>query len=209
VRIPIFPLPGVVLFPGTLLPLHIFEPRYRAMVSRALAGERIIGMAMLSGSEAPVDPPAIVPVGGAGRIVEQEELEDGRFNIILEGIYRYRILREELSAPYRSAVVEIIPTVGFGDPGAEAAAVAGSRALFGQLQAPMELPPLPSESISSERLTGELALRLRWPSEALQKILAMDSLPERFDAIHARLSEWKEATDFLRPFRAETNPLFN
>ncbi|HEV8231601.1 MAG TPA: LON peptidase substrate-binding domain-containing protein, partial [Thermoanaerobaculia bacterium] len=72
-RIPLFPLPGVVLLPGTRLPLHIFEPRYRAMVADALAGDGAIGMAMLKpGWERSGPIPAIFPVGGAGRIVESE-----------------------------------------------------------------------------------------------------------------------------------------
>jgi len=208
-KIPIFPLPGVVLFPGTLLPLHIFEPRYREMVSRALAGERVIGMAMLDGSRSDEDPPPVLPVGGAGRIVEQEELEDGRFNIILEGIYRYRIVREEPSAPFRAAIVEIVPTEPFPDPAREKSAVASARTLFEELQPAMELPPLPSEELTAERFSGELALRLRWPPDALQGILATDSLASRFDAITARLVEWKSTTDFLKPYRAETNALFN
>ena len=70
-RIPLFPLPGVVLLPGALLPLHIFEPRYRAMVAEALAGDGTIGMAMIRADSGPVAPtPEIHPVGGAGRIVE-------------------------------------------------------------------------------------------------------------------------------------------
>jgi uncharacterized protein len=207
--IPLFPLPGVVLFPGTLLPLHIFEPRYRTMVSQALSGERVIGMAMLDGTRSDEEPPAILPVGGAGRIVEQEELEDGRFNIILEGIYRFRIVREEPSAPFRTATVEVVPTAGFPDPAGESSAVASARTLFGELQPAMELPPLPSEALTAERLSGELALRLRWPPDALQRILATDSLASRFDAIIARMVEWKSTTDFLKPYRGESNPLSN
>src|SRR5436309_9297425 len=90
--LPVFPLTGVVLLPGTVLPLHIFEPRYRAMVADALAGARTIGMAMLKRGweERAADPP-IRAVGGAGEIVESEKLEDGRYNILLEGRYRYRI----------------------------------------------------------------------------------------------------------------------
>lgn len=207
--IPLFPLPGVVLFPGTLLPLHVFEPRYRVMVSRALQGDRILGMSMIDGSAEPDDPPPLVPLGGAGRIVEEEELEDGRFNIILEGTFRYRILAEEPSSPYRSATVEIVPTRGFPGETQERSAVAAVRALFAELQPAMELPPLPSEVLSAERLSGELALRLRWPPQALQVILATDHLPARFEAIAQRLSEWKKAADFLHPYRGEPNPLEN
>ena len=207
--IPLFPLPGVVLFPGTLLPLHIFEPRYRVMLAHALRGDRVLGMSMIDGSAELAEPPALLPLGGAGRIVEEEELEDGRFNIILEGLYRYRILAEEPSAPYRSATVEIVPTLGFPGPAMERSAVAAVRELFAHLQPVMDLPPLPSEELSAERLAGELALRLRWPPDALQELLVRDLLSDRFAAIVERLTEWKKTTDFLHPYRGDPNPLGN
>ena len=107
-RIPLFPLPGVVLMPGTMLPLHIFEPRYRAMVADALAGDRTIGMAMLyPGWEAGGNDPRIYALGGAGEIVESEELEDGRYNIVLLGTSRFRLMTEtDLDTAYRNAEVE-------------------------------------------------------------------------------------------------------
>ncbi len=85
--IPIFPLPNVVLFPNVFLPLHIFEPRYRAMVADALAGDRIIGMVLLRpGYEASYDGrPPVYPIGCAGVITHSEPLPDGRFNIVLRG----------------------------------------------------------------------------------------------------------------------------
>jgi Lon protease-like protein len=208
-RIPIFPLPGVVLFPGTLLPLHIFEPRYRAMVAEALKGDRMIGMAMIDGSRPIHEPVPVLPVGGAGRIVEQETLEDGRFNIILEGAWRFRIVSEEAADLYRIASVDLVPVRGFPDAQAEDAAIRQSRALFAELHSAMELPPLPSEPMSPERLSGELALRLRWSPDDLQNLLETDSLPERFETITSRLAGWKESADFLGPYRAETNPLWN
>ncbi len=115
-RIPLFPLPGVVLLPGTMLPLHIFEARYRAMVADALEGDRTIGMAMLKpGAEGP-EPPRIHAVGGAGEIIESERLEDGRYNILLEGRFRYRVLEEAPPDPYRVARVEEIRSVPFPQP---------------------------------------------------------------------------------------------
>jgi Lon protease-like protein len=95
--IPLFPLPTVVLFPNVFLPLHIFEPRYRQMVTEALAGERLIGMVLLQpGYEAEYEgSPATYDVGCAGLITHAERLEDGRFNIILQGLEKFRILGEE------------------------------------------------------------------------------------------------------------------
>ena len=83
--IPIFPLPNVVLFPNVFLPLHIFEARYRAMVADALAGDRIIGMALLQpGYQAEYEGrPAVYSVGCAGVITHSEQLPDGRSNIVL------------------------------------------------------------------------------------------------------------------------------
>ena len=97
-RVPVFPLAGALLFPRAQLPLHIFEPRYRAMIRDALASDRLIGMVQPkdNGSDGPgeEEPPALFDVGCLGRIGSCEELEDGRFNIVLEGLNRFRIARE-------------------------------------------------------------------------------------------------------------------
>ena len=210
--IPLFPLPGVVLFPGTLLPLHIFEPRYRTLVAHALETDRTIGMAMIAPDrpELGADRPPVREIGGAGKIVEHEMLEDGRYNIILEGAFRFRILHEDASRVYRVARVEEDPATPFPTPAEEALVVGEIRELFAALQPELDLPPLPSEDLSAERLTGELALRLRWPPPALQEVLETNALRERFRSIAARLTEWKEAADFLRPYRgAEQGSLTN
>src|SRR5687767_5695438 len=99
--IPIFPLPNVVLFPNVFLPLHIFEPRYRQMVGDALAGERMIGMVLLQpGAEEAFaegldGSPPVYEIGCAGLITHVERLNDGRFNIVLRGLERFRIVGEE------------------------------------------------------------------------------------------------------------------
>ena len=108
--IPIFPLPNVVLFPNVFLPLHIFEPRYRAMVSEALEQDRIIGMVLLRpGWESEYDGrPAIYEVGCAGLITHAERLSDGRFNIVLQGLEKFRVIDEDEDErrQYRLARVE-------------------------------------------------------------------------------------------------------
>jgi uncharacterized protein len=108
--LPIFPLPTVVLFPNVFLPLHIFEPRYRQMVTDALAGDRMIGMVLLQpGYETNYEgAPAVYSVGCAGLITHVERLTDGRFNIVLRGLERYRIVGEEQptsSVLYRRALI--------------------------------------------------------------------------------------------------------
>jgi Lon protease-like protein len=106
--IPLFPLPNVVLFPNVFLPLHVFEPRYRAMVTDALAGDRIIGMVLLKpGYEADYDGrPAIYEVGCAGVITHAEPLADGRFDIVLRGIQKFQVVTEDQSKPYRLGIVD-------------------------------------------------------------------------------------------------------
>jgi len=95
-KLPIFPLPGVQLFPHALLPLHVFEPRYRDMVRDVMAGERLIAVAAFEpGYEAHYhDRPAVRPIVGVGTVVGHEPLGDGRANIVLRGLCRARIERE-------------------------------------------------------------------------------------------------------------------
>jgi uncharacterized protein len=96
-RIPIFPLPEVVFFPETVLPLHVFEPRYRQMITDCLAGDGWLGVVMLrAGWEKDYQGrPPVHAVAGAGEIIQAEMLADGRYNILLDGRARVRILAEE------------------------------------------------------------------------------------------------------------------
>ena len=105
-RISIFPLVGATLYPGLQLPLHIFEPRYRAMVSDSLARDRRIGMIQPLHTD---DGAALYAVGCVGHIEEVEALEDGRFNLLLTGITRFRVLRElTVTTPFRQVEAELL-----------------------------------------------------------------------------------------------------
>lgn len=98
-RVPVFPLAGALLFPRSQLPLHIFEPRYRAMIRDALASDRLVAMVQPKDAR---EPPALFKVGCIGRIAGCDELDDGRFNLVLEGLARFRIAREaRVDTPYR------------------------------------------------------------------------------------------------------------
>ena len=100
-----------MLFPGVPRPLHIFEPRYREMLLYALAGDRIVGMVMLQpGHERDYyGTPPIYPVGCAGVIANVEELPDGRYNIVLRGLTKFRVKSEDQTLAYRIAEVDAIP----------------------------------------------------------------------------------------------------
>ena len=155
--IPIFPLQDVMLFPDASRPLHIFEPRYREMVADAIAGDRVIGMVMLRpGYEPDYDGnPPIYDIGCAGVISNVERLPDGRYNIVLSGLVKFRVTSEDQSRPYRLAEVHAIPeTLDDGDRDA----LRGHRPLLLELLsfvAPGQ-NPLPEE-LPDETLVNGLA----------------------------------------------------
>ena len=103
-RIPLFPLSGAILFPRSHLPLHIFEDRYRAMVEDAMAGPGRIAMIQPADDKAP----GLYQVGCVGELVGVEELDDGRYNIMLLGSQRFRLIAEaDGGTPYRQADVDL------------------------------------------------------------------------------------------------------
>lgn len=105
-RLSIFPLPGAILFPGLQLPLHIFEPRYRALVGDALARDRRIAMIQ---PQTALEGAPLFEVGCVGRIEEVEALDDGRYNIILSGEHRFRMLRElDAKTPFRQIEADLL-----------------------------------------------------------------------------------------------------
>lgn len=107
-RLSVFPLAGALLFPRMHLPLHIFEPRYRSLVSDALARDRRIGMIQPRAGAGPK--PALYDLGCVGRISEVETLDDGRFDIVLEGLSLFRVTRElDVTTPFRQVEAELIP----------------------------------------------------------------------------------------------------
>ena len=115
-RLSIFPLPSALLFPGMHLPLHIFEPRYRAMISDSMARDRRIGMIqprpVTAKDSAPVQAgePPLFDLGCVGRIAEFEAMEDGRYNLILEGLSLFRVVRElEVTTQFRQVEARLLP----------------------------------------------------------------------------------------------------
>src|SRR5438874_12680526 len=107
----LFPLPNLVLFPHVVQPLHVFEPRYRQMTADALAGDRLIALALLKpGWEEDYESrPAVQPVACLGRVVADQLLPDGRYNLLVRGLARLRV-RDEVAddQPYRTARGELL-----------------------------------------------------------------------------------------------------
>lgn len=147
--VPLFPLPGVVFFPGTLLPLHIFEPRYRVMTEHVLnARKRHMVVGLISGSE-PVDAfghPPVADLMGIGEVIEHQKLPDGRYNIVLVGRARVRILEElPFDPPYRRVRAQVLDSSGSNGCGIEPLVTAATQFLSvttgGDLDFDFRLPP--------------------------------------------------------------------
>jgi uncharacterized protein len=182
--IPIFPLPNVVLFPNVFLPLHIFEPRYRQMVDDVLNGDRIIGMVLLRpGWERDYEGrPPVYPIGCAGVVTHAERLADGRFNIVLRGMEKFRIVGEDTTRSYRQAHVTAMPE-GLTD--AVRAEIRGERRRLESLLVPQ--PDTAKEtrdakvptSMSDEDLVNALAQYLEFEPVEKQALLERDGLLER------------------------------
>lgn len=106
IHLSIFPLPGAILFPALQLPLHVFEPRYRELVGSVLAKDRLIGMIQPQRNS---EGSPLYEIGCVGRIGDVEALEDGRYNIVLEGVSRFKLVRElDVTTAFRQIEAELI-----------------------------------------------------------------------------------------------------
>ena len=199
--LPVFPLARTVLLPGEVLPLHIFEPRYRDMVRDALATHRVIGLVrILSDQEGPEgEAPAVEPVGCAGLIAHHQRLDDGRYLIWLVGIERFRI-QEELTSPYAYRQVRVAYTP-FEEASEDVAGLQPMRrdlrsTLPGLVEADEATRREVARQIAEVGDTQLLALAchvLDMPSEEKQQVLEASSLAERYlkvyDVLYRSLAE--------------------
>jgi Lon protease-like protein len=214
----LFPLPNIVLLPETTLSLHVFEPRYRRLLADALESDRLIGMQLLK----PDDPgdaarPAVYPIGCAGEVVDRETLEDGRSNILLRGVFRYRIETERATdAPYR--VAEVLPLAAAPLPPADGAGRSPAelrRLLADRIQRLADAAGRPgarslSRKLSDEGLVNEAAARLGPEAGESYRLLAMDRLEERYAWVLEHIEGVQQRLDFLSPFRrADGDPRWN
>jgi Lon protease-like protein len=160
----LFPLPGVALFPGALLPLHVFEMRYRVMTTELLAGSRRLSVVMLATSE-PVDEhghPPIAKIAGVGEVIEHETLPDGRFNILVQGKARVQLEELPFRPPYRRAraTVPLAVETAISESDLAALVSAATRLISWlkrhQPSMELEVPPLTDPGTGADLLAQQL-----------------------------------------------------
>ena len=188
--LPIFPLTGVLLFPGMRLPLHVFEPRYRAMVEDALAGGKHIGMIQplvprqdnAPAPSASQDAPELYPVGCAGIVDEYRKLEDGRYLLTLVGVSRFRF-REELPLlrGYRRVMADysrfLADDTGAPEPMDTHALLLALKAYGDQYSVPFDVDRL--SELPSAMLVNGLSMSLPFRPAEKQALLEAATLAER------------------------------
>ncbi len=192
--LPLFPLPNVVLFPHALLPLHIFEDRYRALVRDILAGARFLAVSLIQPDAAEDDErPPVQPVAGVGEVVMAHELPDGRFNLVVRGRARVRIDRELASdRPYRLVAATLLPDNVPADRGEIRDADQSLRALIGQLaDAIPEGGELLRQVIAAQETPAELvdvvAAALIVDPVLRQRLLEMRDVGKRIERVAAEV----------------------
>jgi uncharacterized protein len=204
--LPMFPLPNLVFFPNTRLPLHVFEPRYRQMVTDALKNDNRMGIVLLRpGWEADYfGSPPIHEFGTLGTIEQAVPLEDGRFNILIRGDVRVRVLDEISRVPYRTARVIAEPEQqhGVNEAYAQREWLADlSRQYLHYLPDQMAVPEI--ETVGLDALTNALIMSLNLDVEEKQRLLEINDLVARADKIGTELQNRIESLRFLAPFRRE------
>jgi uncharacterized protein len=210
--LPLFPLPNLVFFPKTRLPLHVFEPRYRQMVTDALQGEKRFGIVLLRpGWETEYfGAPAIHQCGTLGTIEQAVSLDDGRFNLLVHGDVRFRVLSEVAGEPYRTARVVATPETSRTPEDAYAqrewlAELARTYLKF--LPDQMSVPEI--ETVGLDSLTNALIMSLNLEVEEKQRLLEIDDVVTRAERVGADLESRVESLRFLAPYRRGTDPSHN
>lgn len=197
-ELPIFPLPGVVLMPGALLPLHVFEPRYRELVRHVREGDGLMGIATLKSPPSDHEPaaPPIWPEIGVGQVVAWQPMPDGRCNIVLQSVGCV-LLEEELPSPHPFRLVRGRPhEVDLSGLGS---ALAGLQIMVLQLGAIS--PEAAAEAqrlvqLEGTELVDSLARMLFQDDEAARRAyLAAGRVIERVDRVKIRLADFMAAAD--------------
>lgn len=204
--IAIFPLPTVIFFPKTLLPLHIFEPRYCQMVQDTIATKQLIGMFLLDEGwqENYYGNPSIHSIGCAGEMIHVETLPDDRYDIVLRGLYRVRPIEMVQEFPYRKARVAVLPEIL--NESSEKIQSMTENLLSGFKKVdPEGLKLLESEDPDFSEVVNQIANQLPMELETRFELLKMDDVYLRAEAVYELLSKrisvlnWTERFAHLRP----------
>jgi Lon protease-like protein len=210
--LPLFPLPDLVFFPETRVPLHVFEPRYRQMITDVVARDQRFGLVLLRpGFDANYfGAPPVHACGTVGRIEQMATLPDGRYNILLFGEMRFRIIAESSQEPYRTARVIAQPQVT-GDPNAAYAQREWLSELSKQyLRYFPERESVPEiESAGLEALTNALIMSLSFDAAEKQRLLEIDDIVMRAEDVATELENRIENLQFLAPYRQGGDPRRN
>lgn len=210
--LPLFPLPNIVFFPHTRLPLHVFEPRYRQMVMDVLEAEQRFGVVLLRPGWEPeyFGAPPVYPFGTVGTIETAVPLEDGRYNLVVRGDVRFRILEEVSHVPYRTARVIAEPefTRDLATTQEQREWLAElSRQYLQYLPDQSSVPEI--ETVDLDALTNALIMSLNLDIEEKQKLLELSNVGARAERIGNELSDRIESLRFLAPFRRPADPGHN
>jgi Lon protease-like protein len=212
----IFPLPNVIFFPTTNLPLHIFEPRYCEMVRETLENRQLIGMFLLQPGwqDDYYGNPPVHAVGCAGQLVHVEYLPEGKYNILLRGLYRARAMEMVQEFPYRKARVQVLPDV-LNEPAQKIEALKGSLLDNFRKLAPYDPDLDEAASLSSQmdfpELVNSLAMNLQFDVEVKLQLLQENDVFLRAlnlqEILKKQVSvfEWASKFTNLRP----SNPNMN
>lgn len=209
-QVGLFPLPKVVLFPHTVQPLHIFEPRYVELLADAVAKDGLIAMATYCDGwdESPVRPLPIEPIVGIGRVVAQHVLPNGTSNILLAGVRRARIIRElPLVHGYREARVRVLDDIYLATPQSASRRAAYRQRLLATItrmlpeggEARGNFQQLLDKDISLGTLADIVAAAMDWPWSVRRRLMAEPVVDRRARMVVARIRKQahNEASDSI------------
>ncbi len=192
---PVFPLPDTVFFPRTVLPLHIFEPRYRAMIARALEGDGFVAMALMRHG---AGNPSYHPVGCLGRISNLRKTDDGRYHLQLVGLHKVAFEGELADDnPFRTARIAPIPERIPGDAEPEShqdlVQLLGACAVLFQEVSHQEFPMVSiKEGLPYEAVVNSICFHIGLPAEVKQSLLEEDDLRLRCHRLTRLVNEYLE-----------------
>ena len=192
-EIPLFPLPNIVLFPHVLVPLHIFEERYKQMINTCIEHDEVFGVVLLRGGAETESEDTIHRVGVTVRIVQVERLENGRMNILTEGEDRFRIRRFTREEPYWKGLVDVLEDNESHHPAIESMQEEVSQLYrnVAELGAKIDSSEKPETVLpdSPTDLSYMISYILNIDSEEKQKLLEMTSAAERLRSLIPHLND--------------------